>query len=221
VRDIVHVAEAVTVRVIVEVCDGVLDGIAVNVLLGVKVLEGVRVKVFVGPVVYVVVFEGMAEAVLLASGVVVREGVFDGITVDVLDEVAEGIELGTAVFEEVAVAVLVTVWVMLGVFEAVTVAVGSGVIVEVFVAVRTGVNDGVLVMVGASPSSTKVPLAFHSVPAKMRTSYVPGSHLSADCCQTAFPMPDSSSSHAFVSKYCSSPLRYQIAVHCTPGSMSV
>jgi hypothetical protein len=109
VRDIVHVGEAVTVRVIVEVCDGVLDGTAVNVLLGVKVLEGVRVKVWVGLFVYVVVLVGRAATVLLASGVAVREGVFDGITVDVLDEVAEGIELGTTVFEEVAVAVLVTV----------------------------------------------------------------------------------------------------------------
>ena len=179
------------------------------------------VKVLVGLLVDVVVLEGMAEAVLLATEVDVRDGVFDGVAVEVLDEVAEGIELGTTVFEEVAVAVLVTVLVMLGVLDAVTVAVGSGVIVDVFVAVRMGVNDAVLVMVGASPSSTKVPLAFHSVPAKMRTSYVPGSHLSTDCCQTAFPTPASSSSHDFVSKYCSSPSRYQMAVHCTPGSMPV
>lgn len=41
-RDIVHVEEGVTVRVMVDVCDAVLDGTAVNVLLG------VRVKVFVG-----------------------------------------------------------------------------------------------------------------------------------------------------------------------------
>jgi hypothetical protein len=42
VRDIVHVEEGVTVRVMVDVRDGVLDGTAVNVLLG------VRVNVWVG-----------------------------------------------------------------------------------------------------------------------------------------------------------------------------
>lgn len=151
----------------------------------------------------------------------VRVDVLDGATVDVLDDVAEGMTLGVTVREAVPVAVLVTVLVLLGVFEAVTVAVGSAVVVEVFVAVWTGVTDAVFVMVGASPSSVKEPLAFHSVPAKRRTSYVPGNHLSTDCCQTALPIPNSTSSQGFVSKCCSSPSRYQIAVHCTPGSRPV
>lgn len=151
----------------------------------------------------------------------VRVDVLDGATVEVLEDVPEGMALGVMVREEVAMAVLVAVLVLLGVLEDVTVAVGSGVIVEVFVAVWTGVTDAVLVMVGASPSNVKEPLAFHSVPAKIRTSYVPGSHLSTDCCQSALPTPNSTSSQGFVSKCCSSPLRYQIAVHCTPGSSPV
>ncbi len=106
-----------------------------------------------------------------------------------------------AVLDGVFVAVLV----MRGVFVAGRVAVGSGVIVAVYVAV------------GASPSKVNVPEAFHSVPAKMRTSYMPGSHLSAGCCHTVFPTPNSISSHALVSKFCSSPSRYQMAVHCTSG----
>jgi hypothetical protein len=205
------------VKVLVTVDVTLLVGLVVKVAVreGVDVFEGTDVAL-AGIDVRVEVLAGVIVAVL--PGVEVRDAVLDGTAVKVLEAVAEGMELAIAVFE--ALAVRVGVLVMLGVLEAVRVAVGSAVFVEVPVALLSGVAEGVFVIVGASPSNTNVPEAFHSLPTKMRTSYVPGSHFSTGCCHTADPMPVSDSSQVFVSKLCSSPSRYQIAVHCTPGCMS-
>jgi hypothetical protein len=104
--------------------------------------------------------------------------------------VALGLEVGAAVFEGVKV----------------------GMRVEVLVALTAGVR------VGGSPINTNVPDAFHSVPTKIWTSYVPGRQSSAGCAQSVSPTPAAGSVHDLVSKYFRSPSRYQRAVHCTPGS---
>lgn len=88
----------------------------------------------------------------------------------------------------------VEVGVLLGVLEGCEVALGRGVFVGVKddVGVVVDVLDGryvevmvaVDVIVGGSPVKVKDSEVFNSEPMKMRTSYVPGNHLSADCLHT-------------------------------------
>lgn len=49
---------------------------------------------------------------------------------------------------------------------------------EVLEAVLVGVKVGVFVFVGGAPFNINEPDPFHSVPIKIFTSYVPGSHFS-------------------------------------------
>jgi len=70
-----------------------------------------------------------------------------------------------------------------GVF--VIVALGLGMLVAVSAIVADGAR--VAVDVGGSPSTTKRPTDFHSMPTKICTSYSPGSHSWGAAIRSAYP----------------------------------
>jgi hypothetical protein len=154
------------------------------------------------------VAEGTGEEVRVAVRVTV--GVREGFSVAVRE--------GRAVDEAVRVSVVVgsgrAVELDVIVGEGRTVRVAAG--VEVGRGVEVEVGRGV--RVGGSPIRVKLPDAFHWVPAKIRTSYEPGSQSSAGCSQRVKLRPVEAPCQTLVSKYFSSPLRYQTAVHWVPGT---
>jgi hypothetical protein len=152
---------------------------------GVRVEVGVAVRDEVAIMVWDAVRSGV-RVPALALAVVIKEGVVEGgMRVAVRDGV--GITVNVRVGVKAGVRV--------GVAEATGVDVRAGVLDAT--GVRVGVNDGGLVsvivgvevIVGGSPVKVKDAEAFHSLPMKMRTSYVPGSHFSAGCCQNEYSMP--------------------------------
>lgn len=167
-------------RVGVIVGEDVTVGVELGSLVG--VLDGMSVGLGRGEAVKVIVEVGRVEAV-----VAVRDAVAVGFGVGVF--VAEGVLVGETTGLGVGVRLAVAV------LEA----------VEVGAAVGVSLGIGLGVSVGGLPSSTNRPEAFHSVPTKICTSYVPGSHSGAGLVQPATATPAGKSFQDVVSTFLRAP----------------
>jgi hypothetical protein len=168
------VDEAVTVRVIVAAREGVLAGVKVDVTVTVRDAVGVRVGVSAEVAVAATAREAVGAVVCVPAAANKAR------VVEVIVTVRVGVRVGVRVREGEATA--------LGVLDGGRVA-DAMVCVGVKVIVAEGVIEGVNVTVGGSPLNRKDPDPFHSLPMKMRTSYMPGSHFSVGCCQREYSRP--------------------------------
>ena len=139
----------------------------------------------------------MAEECMSIEGVIVRVYVGDAVAVGARVPVRVSVAVGTRV--PVGVRVLVGVNVLVGVI----VIVG----VEVIVAVR------VIVGVGGIPVIVNKPLDFQASPAKICTSYVPGSHWSGRKLLSVYPNPPDDPFQGIDSYETNSPSLNHKAVH--------